>query len=46
VAGHIFQARTVWIYTQSNITNINLKKFLPTSKSDLLYFAAQVDPIT
>jgi hypothetical protein len=25
VAGHIFQARPVWIYTQSNITNINLK---------------------
>jgi hypothetical protein len=23
VAGHIFQARPVWIYTQSNITNIN-----------------------
>ena len=22
VAGHIFQARSVWIYTQSNITNI------------------------
>jgi hypothetical protein len=22
VAGHIFQARPVWIYTQSNITNI------------------------
>jgi hypothetical protein len=22
VAGHIFQARLVWIYTQSNITNI------------------------
>ena len=21
VAGHIFQARSVWIYTQSNITN-------------------------
>ena len=24
VAGHIFQARPVWIYTQSNITNINM----------------------
>jgi hypothetical protein len=24
VAGHIFQARPVWIYTQSNITNIKL----------------------
>jgi hypothetical protein len=24
VAGHIFQARPVWIYTQSNITNIIL----------------------
>jgi hypothetical protein len=23
VAGHIFQARPVWIYTQSNITNMN-----------------------
>jgi hypothetical protein len=23
VAGHIFQARPVWIYTQSNITNIS-----------------------
>jgi hypothetical protein len=22
VAGHIFQARPLWIYTQSNITNI------------------------
>jgi hypothetical protein len=22
VAGHIFQARPVWIYTQNNITNI------------------------
>ena len=22
VAGHVFQARPVWIYTQSNITNI------------------------
>ena len=22
VAGHFFQARPVWIYTQSNITNI------------------------
>jgi hypothetical protein len=22
VAGHIFQARPVWIYTQSNIANI------------------------
>jgi hypothetical protein len=22
VAGHIFQARPVWIYTQSSITNI------------------------
>jgi hypothetical protein len=22
VAGHIFQARPVWIYTQSNITNM------------------------
>jgi hypothetical protein len=22
VAGHIFQARPVWIYTQGNITNI------------------------
>jgi hypothetical protein len=22
VAGHIFQARPVWIYTQSNTTNI------------------------
>jgi hypothetical protein len=22
VAGHIFQARPVWMYTQSNITNI------------------------
>jgi hypothetical protein len=25
VAGHIFQARPVWIYTQSNITNIIFK---------------------
>jgi hypothetical protein len=24
VAGHIFQARPVWIYTQSDITNITL----------------------
>jgi hypothetical protein len=24
VAGHIFQARPVWIYTQSNTTNIIL----------------------
>jgi hypothetical protein len=24
VAGHIFQARPVWIYTQSNITSISL----------------------
>jgi hypothetical protein len=24
VAGHIFQARPVWICTQSNITNIKL----------------------
>jgi ATP-dependent DNA helicase RecQ len=27
VAGHIFQARPVWIYTQSNITNIIIKLF-------------------
>jgi hypothetical protein len=27
VAGHIFQARPVWMYTQSNITNI-FKSFL------------------
>jgi hypothetical protein len=27
VAGHIFQARPVWIYTQSNITNIILTFF-------------------
>jgi hypothetical protein len=26
VAGHIFQARPVWIYTQSNITNILLSR--------------------
>ena len=26
VAGHIFQARQVWIYTQSNITNIKLQQ--------------------
>jgi hypothetical protein len=25
VAGHIFQARPVWIYTQSNITSIIYK---------------------
>jgi hypothetical protein len=25
VAGHIFQARPVWIYTQSNIANIIVK---------------------
>jgi hypothetical protein len=24
VAGHIFQARPVWIYTQSNIANIRI----------------------
>ena len=24
VAGHIFQARPVWIYTQSNITSISV----------------------
>jgi hypothetical protein len=24
VAGHIFQARPVWIYTQSDITNITI----------------------
>jgi hypothetical protein len=31
VAGHIFQARPVWIYTQSNITNIKcyiIKNFI------------------
>jgi hypothetical protein len=27
VAGHIFQARPVWIYTQSNITSIIRKCF-------------------
>jgi hypothetical protein len=27
MAGHIFQARPVWIYTQSNITNIIIKLF-------------------
>jgi hypothetical protein len=27
VAGHIFQARAVWIYTQCNITNITLCTF-------------------
>jgi hypothetical protein len=31
VAGHIFQARPVWIYTQSNITNIILKKIFSGS---------------
>jgi hypothetical protein len=29
VAGHIFQARPVWIYTQSNITNIILNPIHP-----------------
>jgi hypothetical protein len=32
VAGHIFQARPVWIYTQSNITNINYESVLSTLK--------------
>jgi hypothetical protein len=27
VAGHIFQARPVWIYTQSNITNIKFNEY-------------------
>jgi hypothetical protein len=31
VAGHIFQARPVWIYTQSNITNTSLTIVLMTS---------------
>ena len=28
VAGHTFQARPVWIYTQSNITNIYYRLFI------------------
>jgi hypothetical protein len=28
VAGHIFQARPVWIYTQSNITNIIVRVYI------------------
>jgi hypothetical protein len=31
VVGHIFQARPVWIYTQSNITNNNLN--IPSFKT-------------
>ena len=34
VAGHIFQARPMWIYTQSNITNI----ILYNSYISLLYW--------
>jgi hypothetical protein len=33
VAGHIFQARPVWIYTQSNITNIIYNSIKPVSIS-------------
>jgi hypothetical protein len=34
VVGHIFQARPVWIYTQSNITNIilNYMFFMPSGE--------------
>ena len=28
VAGHIFQAHPVWIYTQSNITNIIVRVYI------------------
>ena len=38
VAGHIFQARPVWIYTQSNITNISYSPeyTTPAQKKKLL----------
>jgi hypothetical protein len=38
VVGHIFQARPVWIYTQSNITNIiySPEYTTPTQKKFLL----------
>jgi hypothetical protein len=32
VARHIFQARPVWIYTQSNITSIIYIPFTPSSQ--------------
>jgi hypothetical protein len=32
VAGHIFQARPVWICTQSSITNINSYTVLPRTE--------------
>jgi hypothetical protein len=37
VAGHIFQARPMWIYTQSNITNIMFKAFLFTFLFAILF---------
>jgi hypothetical protein len=53
VAGHIFQARPVWIYTQSNITSIkkyNMKytpsfcfgTFLKTKYFKRTFFAAPI----
>jgi hypothetical protein len=37
VAGHIFQARPVWIYTQSNITNIMFLIFMLDEKERKLF---------
>jgi hypothetical protein len=38
VAGHIFQARPVWIYTQSNITNIKSYCLAQVQKSASFLF--------
>jgi hypothetical protein len=38
VAGHIFQARPVWIYTQSNITHIIFIASMVKFENDAHYF--------
>jgi hypothetical protein len=44
VAGHIFQARLVWIYTQSNITNISYSPeyTTPAQKKIIVYDESQI----
>jgi hypothetical protein len=37
VAGHIFQARPVWIYTQSNITTISYSHIHNTNTEKIIY---------
>jgi hypothetical protein len=45
VVGHIFQARPVWIYTQSNITNIIYSPEYTTPTQKKSYYQTIVEKI-